>query len=153
MHSEPQKIDFQHQLFTKKLKFDTKKGVFQHQLVDAQKMARHQVCTSRAPPPPQAPKLAKRFKPARGLAKYIYIYYYTIIYCVFPFSRWWLHPPYIFAHMFSCLQIRSPNGPGVILTTPLLGGSWNTEIVELPRTSNLLYLTFKVTSLKLFKEG
>ena len=70
MHSEPQKMDFQHQLFTKKLKFDTKKGVFQHQLVDAQKMARHQVCTSRAPPP-QAPKLAKRFKPARGLASNI----------------------------------------------------------------------------------
>ena len=68
----------------------------------------------------------------------IYIYYYTIIYCVFPFSRWWLHPPYIFAHMFSCLQIRSPNGPGVILTTPLLGGSWNTEIVELP-SDNLLH--------------
>ena len=52
-------MDFQHQVFTKKLKFDTKKGVFQHQiscsghrLVDAQKTARHQVCTSRAPPPP-----------------------------------------------------------------------------------------------------
>ena len=36
----------------KKLKFDTKKGVFQHQLVDAQKTAKHQVCTSRAPHPP-----------------------------------------------------------------------------------------------------
>ena len=71
MHSEPQKIDFQHHLFTKKLKFDTKKGVFQHQLVDAQKTAKHQVCTSRAPhPPPRAPKLAKRFKPIRGLATY-----------------------------------------------------------------------------------
>ena len=59
MHSEPQKTDFQHQLFTKKLKFDTKKGVFQHQIFlfrapasRCTKNGQTQVCTSRAPPPP-----------------------------------------------------------------------------------------------------
>ena len=81
MHSEPQEMDSQHQVFTKKLKFDTKKGVFQHhiscsghRLVDAQKTARptlapglHQSYTNT---PPEHQKLAKRFKPARGLAIY-----------------------------------------------------------------------------------
>ena len=64
MHSEPQEMDSQHQVFTKKLKFDTKKEVFQHQiscsghrLVVAQKTARptlapglHQSCTNTPPP-------------------------------------------------------------------------------------------------------
>ena len=80
MHSEPQKMDFQHQLFTKKLKFDTKKGVFQHQIFlfrapasRCTKNGQTQVAPVVHHPPPKHQKLAKRFKPARGLAIYFVI--------------------------------------------------------------------------------
>ena len=81
MHSEPQKMDFQHQLFTKKLKFDTKKGVFQHQIFlfrapasRCTKNGQTQVCTSRAPPPPST-KTWPNVLSQPGAWQYIYSLY------------------------------------------------------------------------------
>ena len=70
----------QHRVFTKQWIFDMKQVVFQHLFfsvhrpADAQKTAQTHPCTrfapvgkNRAPIPLPAPKLAKRFKPARGV--------------------------------------------------------------------------------------
>ena len=93
MKSQHQKMKSQHHVFPKKKNFEPEKRDFQHQFLvsvhrpaDAQKTAQTHLCTRFAPvgknrapipPPPRAPKLAKRFKPATGWPTYLYVYLYT----------------------------------------------------------------------------